>query len=93
MLFGQADFCYGAENALGAYTTRLGLGSGLGFSKGPSLLAGYAHSPHQPTSNLGFVSAQLRMPGGKGLSLEPYYATDFGRHNSFSLKLNYRLNR
>jgi len=93
VLYGQADFCYGAENTLGAYTTRFGLGSGLGMTKGPSLLVGYANSPHQPTSNLGFVSAVLRMPGGKGLSLEPYYATDFSRHNSFSLKMNYRFNR
>ncbi|GAA3990257.1 prolipoprotein diacylglyceryl transferase family protein [Hymenobacter antarcticus] len=93
VLFGQADFCYGAENALGAYTTRFGLGSGLGMNDGPSLLVGYAHSPHQPTSNLGFVSALLRLPGRSDLSLEPYYATDLGRHNNFSLKLNYRINR
>ena len=93
VLYGQADFCYGAENVLGAYTTRFGLGSGLGSSNGPSLLVGYAHSPHQPTASLGFVSALLRLPGRPGLSLEPYYATDLGRHNSFSLKLNYRINR
>ena len=91
VLFGQADFCYGAENALGAYSTRFGLGSGLGMSNGPSVLVGYAHSPHQPTSSLGFVSALLRLPGRPGLSLEPYYATDLGRHNSFSLKVNYRI--
>jgi prolipoprotein diacylglyceryltransferase len=91
VLFGQADFCYGAENALGAYTTRLGLGSGLGFSKGPRVLAGYAYSPHHPTPSMGFASALLRLPGRSGFSLEPYYATDLGRHNNFSLKLNYRI--
>jgi phosphatidylglycerol:prolipoprotein diacylglycerol transferase len=93
VLYGQADFCYGAENAMGAYTSRLGLGSGLGLNNGSRLLAGYAHSPHQPTSSLGFVSALVNLPGKGGLSLEPYYATDLGRHNSLSLKLNYRLAR
>ena len=93
VLYGQADFCYGAENALGAYTTRFGLGSTLGVRNGPSLLVGYAHSPHQPTPSLGFVSALLRLPGRPGLSLEPYFATDLGRHHSLSLKLNYRFNR
>ena len=93
VLFGQADFCYGAENAMGAYSTRFGLGSGLGVANGPRLLVGYAHSPHQPTPNLGFVSAVLAMPGSSGLSLEPYYATDLNRHNNMILRLNYRFNR
>ena len=43
--------------------------------------------------SLGFVSALLRLPSHPGLSLEPYFATDLGRHHSFSLKLNYRINR
>ncbi len=90
-LFGQADFCYGAENALGAYTTRLGLGSGLGIHRGPQLLLGYAHSPHTPTPSMGFASAVLRLPAHPAFSLEPYVATDWGRHNSFSLKLNYQI--
>lgn len=92
-LFVQGDLCYGAENALGAYTARFGLGSGLGLGNGPRLLAGYAHSPHQPNSNLGFVSATLRLPDRSPISLEPYYATDLGRHNNFSLKLHYRINK
>jgi len=91
VLFGQADFCYGAENTLGGYATRLGLGSGLGLSKGTSLMAGYAYSPHHPTPSMGFASATLYLPGRSGLSLEPYYATDLGQHNSFSLKVNYRI--
>ncbi|MVN75165.1 hypothetical protein GO988_02370 [Hymenobacter sp. HMF4947] len=96
LLYGQADFCYGAENTLGAYTGRLALGSGLGQAGGSQVLAGYAHSPHRPTPSMGFVSATLRLPGGTGLSalsLEPYFATDFGEHQQFSLKLNYRLAR
>ena len=92
VLFGQADFCYGAENVLGAYTSRLGLGSGLSIRNGPQLLVGYAHSLHNPSPAMGFASALLRLPGHPGLTLEPYYATDLGRHNSFSLKLNYRIN-
>ncbi|MDO7847192.1 prolipoprotein diacylglyceryl transferase [Hymenobacter sp. M29] len=92
-LFGQADFCYGAENVLGGYTSRLGLGSGLGIGNGPQLLLGYAHSPHNPTPGMGFASALLRLPSRPELALEPYVATNFGRHNSFSLKLNYRLGR
>ncbi|MDO7853367.1 prolipoprotein diacylglyceryl transferase family protein [Hymenobacter convexus] len=91
--FGQADFCYGAENVLGGYTSRLGLGSGLGIRNGPQLLLGYAHSPHNPSPGMGFASALLRLPNRPGLTLEPYLATNFGRHNSFSLKLNYRLGR
>jgi prolipoprotein diacylglyceryltransferase len=96
ILYGQADFCYGAENTLGACTSRLALGSGLGQARGSRVLAGYAHSAHQPTPHLGFVSATVRLPPGTGLgalSLEPYFATDLGRHNIFSMKLNYRLAR
>ncbi|MBH8556630.1 prolipoprotein diacylglyceryl transferase family protein [Hymenobacter negativus] len=91
--FGQADFCYGAENALGAHTSRLGVGSGLGITNGPQLLVGYAHSPHNPNPSMGFASALLRLPSRPSLSLEPYFATDLGRHNRFSLKLNYCISR
>ena len=96
LIYAQADAGYGAENALGAYTSRLALGSGLGQLRGSHVLAGYAHSTHYPTPNMGFVSATLRLPGGTGLSVlsvEPYFATDFDRHQLFSLKLNYRLAR
>jgi hypothetical protein len=94
VLYGQADFCYGAENALGACTSRLALGSGLGQLYGSQVLAGYAHAAHSPTQNMAFVSANLSLPGGTGLSalsLEPYFATDFAQHNTYSLKLHYRL--
>jgi prolipoprotein diacylglyceryltransferase len=94
LLYGQADLCYGPENALGAYTGRVSLGSGLGQVGGSQLLVGYARSPHQPTPDMVFASANLRLPAGTGLSalsLEPYFATDFARHNIFSMKLHYRL--
>lgn len=96
LLYGQADVCYGAENTLGAYTARAGLGSGLGQLNGSQLLVGYAHSPHYPSPNLAFVSASLRLPGTTGLSalsLEPYFATDLAKHNIFSLKASYRLHK
>ena len=96
LLYGQADLCYGAENALGAYTGRVGLGSGLGQARGSQVLVGYAHSPHRTSPNMAFVSATLRLPTGTGLSalsLEPYFATNFDQHQQFSLKVNYRLNR
>jgi hypothetical protein len=93
VLFAQADLCYGAENTMGAYTARYALGSGLGLDTGTRVLAGYANSPHQPSPSMGFVSAELRLPGKTGLSLEPYYATDLGRHNNFSMKVHFRLGR
>jgi prolipoprotein diacylglyceryltransferase len=96
LLYGQADFCYGAENTLGAYTMRVSLGSGLGQVGGNTLLAGYAHSPHYPSPSLAFVSARLHLPSSMGLSavsLEPYFATDFAKHNIFSLKAGYRLGK
>ncbi|NML65198.1 prolipoprotein diacylglyceryl transferase [Hymenobacter sp. RP-2-7] len=92
LLFAQADAGYGAENALGAYTTRLALGSGLGQAGGGQLLLGYANSAHYPTPSLAFASANLRLPAGlRAVSLEPYFATDFDRHNIFSMKLHYQL--
>lgn len=94
LLYGQADLCYGAENALGAYTARVSLGSGLGRIGGSQVLAGYAHSPHRDGPGLAFVSATIRPPSSTGLSalsIEPYFATNFDQHQQFSLKLNYRL--
>lgn len=96
LLYAQADAGYGAENALGSYTTRLGLGSGLGRASGSQLLVGYANAAHVPTPSLAFVSASLHLPGQGGLNnlgLQPYYATNFGNHHLFSLRLNYRLSK
>jgi len=98
-LFSQFDFGYGAENALGSYATRFGLG--LGQPLHGHLLAGVAvayHDNGDPNStglSMGFVSARLRLPTSTGLSafaLEPYFATNFNRHNMLSLKLSYQLN-
>jgi phosphatidylglycerol:prolipoprotein diacylglycerol transferase len=98
-VFSQFDLGYGAENALGNYATRFGLG--FGQPLGGHLLAGVAvayHDTGDPNSasfNLGFVSARLRLPASTGLSalaLEPYFATNFNRHSLLSIKLSYRLN-
>jgi opacity protein-like surface antigen len=97
-VFGQFDLGYGAENALGNYAGRLGLG--LGRPSGGHLLAGLAVAYHDPGNTdsaeltMGFVSARLRLPASTGLSalaLEPYFATNFSQHNLLSLKLSYRL--
>jgi hypothetical protein len=94
LVYGQFDFAYGAENALANPAVRLALGSGLGQRYGSTVLVGYAQAYHYPTRNMGFLSANLRVPGHSalsGLSLEPYFATDFSRHQQFSLKLHYQL--
>ncbi|MGI4870957.1 MAG: prolipoprotein diacylglyceryl transferase family protein [Janthinobacterium lividum] len=94
LLYLQTDLNYGAENAFTAATSRIGLGSGLGQLTGSNVLLGYASSAHYPAPSMGFVSANLRLPTSTGLnalSLEPYFATDFARHQLYSLKVNYRL--
>jgi hypothetical protein len=94
LVYGQFDFAYGAENALANPAVRLALGSGLGQRYGSTVLVGYAQAYHYPSRNMGFLSANLRVPGHSalsGLSLEPYFATDFSRHQQFSLKLHYQL--
>jgi prolipoprotein diacylglyceryltransferase len=94
VVYGQFDLAYGAENALANPAVRLALGSGLGQRYGSTVLAGYAQASHYPSRHMGFLSANLRVPGNSalsGLSLEPYFATDFSRHQQFSLKLHYQL--
>lgn len=76
--------------ALGNYVTRLGLGSGLGASEGGHLLVGFAASNHTPQQSMGFLSAQINL-GRSGLLLEPYAATNFGRHYQLSGQLRYRI--
>jgi hypothetical protein len=91
-VFGQLDAGYGAGNALGNYTTRLALGSGLGQQHGSTLLVGYALGPNYPAGSMGFVSATLRLPAGRNaLSLAPYVASNFGRHHVLSMQLHYTL--
>jgi phosphatidylglycerol:prolipoprotein diacylglycerol transferase len=98
--FGQFDLGYGAENALGSYAARFGLG--LGRPSGSHLLAGLAAAYHDTGETnsaglgMGFVSARLRLPASTGLSalgLEPYFATNLDRHHLFSIKLSYQLSR
>jgi len=100
LVFGQLDLGYGAENTLGNYAGRLGIG--LGQPSSSYLLAGLAAAYHDPGDTnsaqlgMGFVSARLRLPASTGLSalaLEPYFATNFDRHYLFSVKLSYLLNR
>ena len=86
--FGQLDAGYGAENALGSYAFRTSLGLNLRDVRS-RVMGGVAFSTHKPTPYLGFVSAQLFLPGATGLGIEPHFATDLGQHNRFSLKLNY----
>lgn len=87
--YAQVDYGMGPL-ALGNYTVRLGVGSGLGQTKGGHLLAGLALAQHDPQLTMGFVSGQIQL-GRSGLLLEPYAATDFGRHFQLNGQLRYRL--
>lgn len=104
LLFAQADAGYGA-GGVGNYLYRIGLGSGLGSSKGGNVVAGLAFSNvdshsfsvgdiasnERPASTtLGFAAANIRL-ANSGFSLEPTAVTDFGRHHQVSLRLHYRL--
>ncbi|GAB3848464.1 hypothetical protein GCM10028822_11390 [Hymenobacter terrigena] len=89
VLFGQVDTGMGSL-ALGNHTSRFGLGSGLGMDDGRYVLAGMAVATHEAGYNMGFVSANVRL-AKTGLSIEPYAASDFGRHYQVNLRLNYRL--
>ena len=89
VLFVQADTGVGSL-ALGNYTTRLGLGTGLGADNGRLLLAGLALATHEASYNMGFVSANFRL-ANTGVSIEPYAASDFDRHHRVSLRLHYQL--
>ncbi|RTQ48932.1 hypothetical protein EJV47_15170 [Hymenobacter gummosus] len=88
-LYAQFDMGTGPL-ALGNYVTRVGLGSGLGARDGGHLLAGLALSSHYPGPVMGFLSGQIHV-GRSGLLLEPYAATDFGRHFQLQGQLRYRI--
>ncbi|WP_165370408.1 prolipoprotein diacylglyceryl transferase family protein [Hymenobacter persicinus] len=90
LAFAQIDAGAGPL-ALGNYTSRFALGSGLGSDWRRSVLVGLAQSTHDPNPNMGFLSASFPL-GQSGLWVEPYGATDFGRHRQVSLRLQYRLN-
>lgn len=88
-LFGQADFGAGPLG-LGSPTGRIALGSGLGSDWNRYVLAGVARAEHTPKTTLGFISASFPL-GKTNLWLEPYGATNFGRHQQLSLRLQYRV--
>ncbi|OGX81238.1 prolipoprotein diacylglyceryl transferase family protein [Hymenobacter glacialis] len=88
-LFGQVDTGVGPL-ALGNYTSRFALGSGLGADDGRYLLAGLAIATHERSYSMGFLSANIRL-AKTGLSVEPYAASDFGRHHQVNLRINYQI--
>ncbi|MDQ2772012.1 MAG: hypothetical protein M3Y54_16110, partial [Bacteroidota bacterium] len=89
VLFGQVDTGTGFM-ALGNYTSRFGLGTGLGADDGRYVLAGMAVATHEPGYNMGFISANLQL-ANTGVSLEPYVASDFDRHYQMNLRLHYQI--
>ncbi|WP_375436454.1 prolipoprotein diacylglyceryl transferase [uncultured Hymenobacter sp.] len=88
-LFAQADFGAGPLG-LGNPTGRIALGSGLGSNWNRQLLVGAALAEHAPNNAMGFVSASFPL-GKTHLWLEPYGATNFGRHQQVLLRLQYRV--
>ncbi|MCB2407968.1 prolipoprotein diacylglyceryl transferase family protein [Hymenobacter lucidus] len=88
-LFGQIDVGTGPL-AMGNLTSRFALGSGLGSDWNHSVLGGVALSDHNTGSTMGFLSASFPL-GTTGLWLEPYAATNFGRHRQALFRLQYRL--
>ena len=88
-LFGQVDAGVGPL-ALGNYTSRFALGSGLGADDGRYLLAGLAIATHERRYNMGFLSANIRL-AKTGFSVEPYAASDFDRHHQVNLRIHYQI--
>ena len=89
LAYAQLDYGMGPLG-MGNYTTRLGVGSGLGRANGGHLLVGLAVATHAPLPLMSFLSGQIQL-GRSGLLLEPSAATDFGRHYQLSGQLRYRL--
>ena len=89
VLFGQIDTGVGPL-ALGNYTSRFALGSGLGADDGRYLLAGLAIATHERSYNMGFLSANIRL-AKTGFSVEPYAASDFDRHHQVNLRIHYQI--
>jgi hypothetical protein len=89
VLFAQFDSGVGAL-AMGNYTSRFGLGSGMGVDDGRYLLAGLAIARNAPGYALGFLGASIPL-FNSGLSAEPYAATNFSQHHQLHLRLSYQL--
>jgi prolipoprotein diacylglyceryltransferase len=89
VVFAQVDLNRG-PSGLGNYTSRFGLGSGLGHLDGSTVLAGVADSHNFSSQRMGFFSADIKV-GNTGFRIYPYGATNFRRHNQMSLRVSYRL--
>ncbi|GAA4363777.1 hypothetical protein GCM10023185_32780 [Hymenobacter saemangeumensis] len=88
-LFGQVDIGSGM-NALGTYTLRQGIGTGLGKVDGRFLLGGFAVSFHDPSKPMAFLSGNLPVVK-TGLSIEPSAASDFDKNHQFNFRFSYQL--
>jgi phosphatidylglycerol:prolipoprotein diacylglycerol transferase len=75
---------------LGNFTSRLGVGTGLGHIDGSSVMAGIAFARHHPSFGMGFVEANIRL-GNTGFMIYPYGATNFKGHNQANLRIGYRI--
>lgn len=89
VLFAQFDSGVGML-ALGNYTSRFGLGTGLGIDDGRYLLAGMAVARHESGYTLGFLAANIPL-FKSGLTAEPYAATNFAHHHQLHFRLSYQL--
>ncbi|MCC3158508.1 prolipoprotein diacylglyceryl transferase [Hymenobacter sp. 15J16-1T3B] len=87
--FGQMDTGYGPA-AVGNFSARLGVGTGLRSARSNYVMAGIGGARNYPHGAMGFVSGRLRL-GATGLVLEPYAATNFGRFYQVSGQLFYNL--
>ena len=87
-LFAQADAGVGTL-ALGNYTSRFGLGTGLGTDDGRYLLAGLAVARNAASYTMGFLGARVPL-FRSGLTAEPYAATNFSQHHQLHVRLSYQ---
>lgn len=88
-IFGQLETGYGPA-ALGNFSMRAGLGSGLRTAHANYFLAGIGTTSNYPHGGFGFISGRVWL-GGTGLALEPCLTTNFGRLYQLSGQLYYRL--
>ena len=100
IVFVQSDLGLGS-NAMDHYVGRLGVGSGLGRLSGRFVLAGVAipvgtklldfgGSQNELAGPMGFVSGQVQL-AHTPFSIEPTWASDFGRNYQVKLRLNWQI--
>jgi hypothetical protein len=75
--------------AMGNYTSRFGLGTGMGTDDGRYLLAGLAVARNAPGYTMSFIGASIPLFNSQ-LSVEPYAATNFSQHHQLHLRLSYQ---